>query len=141
MELIPHESFGPVRLGSQREEVRSALGTPSAVQDAYERWNIQFPDQDYFSNNAISVDYNSDREVELISVSVSEGLRISLRGLTVSEIRADELLEGLDELYTLRIEEGGCTVVLEGQDVSFWRSDADATVFDVVSAGRRGYFD
>jgi len=116
------------------------MGTPSAVQDAYERWGIQFPDKDYFSNNEISVDYNSNQEVELVSISVSLGSRINLRGLTVSDFSANELLERLGEIYSLRIEEEGCTVVLEGEDVSFWRSDADSVGFDVVSAGRRGYF-
>lgn len=81
--VIPHEGIGPVKLGMTRLEVRGVLGTPSAVQEAHEKWGIEFPDKDYFLDNAFQVEYSDHGRVCFIEASKHDAYRIEYLGFDV----------------------------------------------------------
>ncbi|HNP66009.1 MAG TPA: hypothetical protein PKH39_18920 [Woeseiaceae bacterium] len=94
-----------------------------------------------FGDGSIFVYFDSDTDtVEFIELASSGHGSWSIDGIDVFITTADDLLEKLAEKYGLRIEEGGCSVILEGQDISLWRSDAESTYFDAVGVGAPDYF-
>jgi hypothetical protein len=93
--VIPHESIGPARLGMTRDEIRGVLGTPSCVEDAHVKWDIQWPDKDYFFNNAFQVSYDADLKAEFIEVSSEPDFTVTFDGVPVHESRPEEVLAAL----------------------------------------------
>ena len=83
--VIPHRSIGPIKLGMTRQQVRELLGEPSAVQVAHEKWGIQFPDKDYFFNNAFQVSYDADLHAELIEAAADPAYRVTFDGIPVHD--------------------------------------------------------
>ena len=112
------------------EPPRAFMKTPTSQSETFQ-----------FSDGSISVYFGSDADtVEFIELASSGHGSWSIDGMDVFATTADELLEKLAEQYSLRIEEGGCSVILEGQDISLWRSDAESTYFDTIGVGAPDYF-
>ncbi|MEM9403821.1 MAG: hypothetical protein AAGA44_15220 [Pseudomonadota bacterium] len=136
--IIPHKSAGRVVLGMTRAEVcalfdqppRTYLKTPKSSSETFA-----------FGDGAISVFFSADDDtVKFIELASSGHGSFSIDGIDVFLTRANDLIEKLGERYNLRVTEGGCSVVLEDQDVSFWRSDTDSTYFDAIGIGAPNYF-
>lgn len=136
--IKPHESAGLIGLGMSRSEVcalfdqppHSYLKTPESKSQTFA-----------FGDGAISVYFSADDDtVEFIELASSGHGSFSIDGMDVFVTSADDLVQKLGKIYDLRVEEGGCSVILDGQDVSFWRSDAESLHFDAVGIGVPNYF-
>ena len=97
-QVIPHNSIGPVRLGMSRDEIRSLMGKPSAVQEAHERWGIEFPDMDMFIDNAFQVEYDEAMNAVFIEVSKHDSYRIEFDGLDVHRDSLNDVICSLRRL-------------------------------------------
>jgi hypothetical protein len=94
-----------------------------------------------FFDGSITVFFAPENDtVEFIELASGSHGSFSIDGINVFVTSADDLLEKLGKQYEIRVEEDGCTVILEGQDVSLWRSDADSQYFDAVGVGVPNYF-
>ena len=69
--VIPEKSIGPISLGMKKSEVRKILGEPEYVEEAHEKWGIQFPDKDCFCESCFQVRYTKEKEVGDIQASAS----------------------------------------------------------------------
>ncbi len=96
--VIPRCSIGPIQLGMSREDVRQILGPPSSVQNAYEKWGIQFPDRDHFFRNAFQVSYDHNLRAEFIEVSAEEGYLVTFEGIHVHASAPDVLVAAIQKL-------------------------------------------
>ena len=83
--VIPNKSIGPAQLGMSREQIRKVMGEPSAVQDAYEKWGIHFPNKDFFYKNAFQVSYDKEMKAEFIEVSAESDYVVTFDGLPIHE--------------------------------------------------------
>src|SRR5688572_460758 len=90
--LIPHDSLGPVKLGSPRDEVRRVLGPPSHTEEPRERWGISFPAKDCFIDNALQVSYDEDQVAEFIEASRHDSFVVTFDGVPVHTSPAEEVL-------------------------------------------------
>ena len=136
--IKPHESAGRIGLGMTRSEVCALFDQPpSSYLKTPESKSKTFA----FGDGAISVYFSADDDtVEFIELASSGHGGFSIDGMDVFVTSADVLIEKLGETYDLRVEEGGCSVILAGQDVSFWRSDAESPYFDAIGIGVPNYF-
>ena len=94
-----------------------------------------------FHDASVTVYFSdSDDTIEFIELASSGHGSFSIDGINVFVTNADDLMQKLAANYSLRVEEGGCSVIIEGQDVSLWRSEAESTYFDAIGIGVPGYF-
>jgi hypothetical protein len=103
--VIPHKSIGPVELGMSRQQVRALLGEPSAVQVAHEKWDIQFPDKDYFYNNAFQVSYDSDLNADFIEAAADPAYRVTFDGIPVHESEPSVVFDAISKHASVDREE------------------------------------
>lgn len=136
--IKPHQSAGRIGLGMSRAEVcalfdqppHSYLKTPESKSQTFA-----------FGDGAISVYFSADDDtVEFIELASSGHGSFSIDGMDVFVNSANDLIKELGKMYDLRVEEGGCSVILDGQDVSLWRSDAESPYFDAIGIGVPNYF-
>ncbi|HAH46851.1 hypothetical protein [Gimesia sp.] len=96
-EVKPRHSIGPVHLGMSREDVRSILGEPSYVQNAYENWGIHFPDKDCFFKNAFQVSYNLELSANFIEVSAESNYLVTFDKIPVHDAAPHHIIAALSQ--------------------------------------------
>jgi hypothetical protein len=86
LELEPLKGFGPIRLGSAREEVRAAMATLGFPLETSEQR------MDRFCESSIQTEYQDDR-VTFIGVFHSDAYIARYRGVDVFDVTARELFQ------------------------------------------------
>jgi hypothetical protein len=92
----PHVGIGPARLGMTREEIRGVLGEPSHVQAAHERWEIAFPNQDFFFENAFQVSYDDAMKAEFIEVASNSNYAVIFDGVDIHRSEPDQVIAAIE---------------------------------------------
>lgn len=136
--MIPHKSIGPVELGMTRQQVRVLLGEPSAVQVAHEEWGIQFPDKDYFHNNAFQVSYDSDMRAEFIEASADAAYRVTFDGVPVHEAEPSDVVAAISQHASVDVEEREYPVNLWFPDLrlNLYREHSENDKFNTIGICR-----
>jgi hypothetical protein len=137
-EIQPHLSAGRINLGMSRDEVCALFDEPPR---AFRKTADSTSQTFAFHDGSVTVYFSTgDDTVEYIELASGGHGSVSIDGINVFSTNADDLMQKLAENYDLRVEEGGCSVILEGQDVSLWRSDGESPYFDAIGIGVPDYF-
>ena len=139
-EIRPHRGFGPVLLGMHRDEVRSVLGRPTHVQEAHEKWGIQFPDRDDFFDSALQVRYDSDLRVEFIEAAPSAHFSATYQALDVHRTGAERVLKHVekDAQPDRDDPEFPCNPIFPALDLTVYRGSEDDPI-RAIGLGIPGY--
>ena len=140
-EAIPYVSLGPVRIGANRSEIHSTLGTPEATFKKKAAGSVQ-PTDAWF-NNALQVFYKTEGVVEFVEVSGGSGIEVLCFGLPVFATDAVSLMKRFMEQADFQLEEGGCSFISGALDMALWRPDTeepDSKFFATFGLGEKGYY-
>ncbi len=139
--LIPHDSLGPVKLGSPRDEVRRVLGPPSHTEEPRERWGISFPAKDCFIDNALQVSYDEDQVAEFIEASRHDSFVVTFDGVPVHTSPAEEVLATIRRHATPdeNDREYPCNQSFPTLDLTIYREHGEDDPIDAIGIGRPGY--
>lgn len=88
--LEPLKGIGNVNFGDSREQVRTAMGTPS----------IEHEVVDYYFDGAIRMDYNEDNILEFIEFDNNDEFELEIFGVNPFKVKAKELEELLTKMNT-----------------------------------------
>lgn len=83
-EIEPHIGFGPVKLGMNRTEVDSVLGS--------EFHSGSHKNSDYYFKNSLQIEFENE-EVNFIGISHSSSYTALYKGINIFDIEAEKLFE------------------------------------------------
>ncbi len=137
----PHEGIGPARLGMTREEIRRALGQPSHVQEAHEKWGIKFPNKDFFCKNAFQVSYDDDMQAEFIEVASESEYEVTFEGVDVHRSAPQDVIAAIECFGEVDREQREYPVNLwfPSLHLSLYREHSDEDRFDAVGVSTSTY--
>ncbi|MEO3879468.1 hypothetical protein [Rheinheimera fenheensis] len=139
-EVEPYVGIGPVKLGMTRREVRELMGEPSAVQDAYEKWGIKFPDKDYFYENCFQISYSERGTVNFIEASMNFRYCVVYLGLDVHRTAADKVISQIQKIASpdMTAREYPMNQLFPEIDVSIYREEMERIeAFGISISGYR----
>jgi hypothetical protein len=132
--VIPHSSIGPIQLGMVRDEVRQILGEPSSVEVAHVKWDIPWPDRDFFFNNAFQVTYDSTLKAVHIEASADSSYTITFDGVSVHDASPQEVIEAIRKYAAVddQHREYPKNLRFPALDVNLYREHSDVDKFDTI---------
>ena len=136
--VIPHKSIGPIELGMTRKRIRELLGEPSAVQSAHEKWGIQFPDKDYFYNNAFQVSYDANLNADLIEAAADSAYNVTFDGIPVHDSEPSLVVDAISKHATVDQNEREYPLNLWFPDIrlNLYREHSEHDKFDTIGISR-----
>jgi len=139
--VIPHEGIGPAQLAMTRDQIREALGEPSHVQSAHEKWGIQFPDKDFFYRNAFQVSYDSEMRAEFIEVTSEADYVVTFDGLDVHRAPPADVIAAIERHGELDRTEREYPVNLWFPDLhlNLYREHSEEDNFDTIGISTPEY--
>jgi hypothetical protein len=137
-DVIPHKSIGPIELGMTRQRIRELLGEPSAVQAAHEKWGIQFPDKDYFYNNAFQVSYDADLIADFIEAAADSAYSVTFDGIPVHDSEPTVVVDAISKHASVDQNEREYPLNLWFPDINLnlYREHSELDKFDTIGIGR-----
>jgi len=132
--VIPHSSIGPIRLGMVRDEVRRILGEPSSVEAAHVKWDVHWPDRDFFFNNAFQVTYDSTLKAARIEASGDSSYTVTFDGVSVHDASPQEVIEAIGRHAAVddQHREYPTNLWFPALDVNLYREHSDVDKFDTI---------
>ena len=84
-ELVPHEGFGPIKLGMGRSVCRELLATVG--------YDLSHEDKqvDYFVESAISLEFDDENHLSFIGINANDSFTTQMYGVNAFDTPADEL--------------------------------------------------
>jgi hypothetical protein len=142
IKIILHESIGPARLGMTRDEIRGVLGTPSRVEDARVQWDLQWPDKDYFFNNAFQVNYDADLKAEFIEVASEPDFIVTFDGVPVHDSSPEVLLGAINKHAKADLTDTEYPLNQYFPDIALtlFREHSDEDSFDAIGIGTEDFY-
>ncbi|MCA9030342.1 MAG: hypothetical protein KDA66_06000 [Planctomycetaceae bacterium] len=136
--VIPRKSIGPVELGMTRQQIRGLLGEPSAVQVAYEKWGIEFPDKDFFYNNAFQVSYDSGLHADFIEAAADPAYRVTFDGIPVHDSEPSLLVDAISKHASIDREEREYPLNLWFPDIglNLYREHSEFDKFETIGISK-----
>ena len=140
-EIIPNIGIGPVKLGMDRSDVGTIMGSVEFSNDESDGFLSGF-----------RVDYDINNKVEFIELAESNKYEAVFNGICLHHMPADEVVAYLSTLDTYNKEdpELGSSYTFKKLNMSIWRSsvpesnqpptDADGRYFEAVGIAVEGYF-
>jgi hypothetical protein len=117
-----------------REEVREILGEPSSVEDAHVKWDIHWPDRDFFFNNAFQVTYGSGLKAVHIEVSADSSYKVTFDGVPVHDSPPQEVMEVIEKHAAVddKHREYPTNLWFPTLDLNLYREHSDEDKFDTI---------
>jgi hypothetical protein len=137
--VIPHQSIGPAWLGMTRDEIRGVLGTPSCVEEAHVKWDIQFSNKDCFFNNTSQVSYDTDLKAEFIEASSEPDFTVTFDNVPVHESPPEKVLMAIGKHAEPDVTDSEYPVNQFFPDLglSLYREQSEEGHFDAIGISTR----
>jgi len=144
-EIRPLVGIGPILFGMMRQEVDAAMRDLGGGEP-----HPKCPACNTFFNSSFQVHYDDKNRVEFIETAAHEAFRVLLAGRVLHEMLAEDAAAAASGTSQGRWEEARHTYIVPSSELALWRAvtpeanpdsdDQRGRRFDVVGAGRYGYF-
>jgi len=141
-EIAPYVGMGPLKLGSEKQDIIDILGEPDTYLDRDSVTQLHY--------SGFCVHLNLDGKVEFIAASLDEDYSVTFLGLDLLRAEASKIIELVSTQYKHDENdfELGYSYVYPDIQVSFYRptvpeneNDNDGKYFQVACVAEPGYWD